>query len=83
MKVRKSLVLGCMTVALCFAATMASAGDVFEGYDVVHDTNGNVVTSTFGYCVHTRWQSNTGECMAKAEPKPVVREPMPEPRVYK
>jgi OOP family OmpA-OmpF porin len=34
-------------------------------HDVVHDTRGNVVTSTNGNCVITKWESNRDECNGK------------------
>ena len=67
-------------------ASGAAARDLFTEYDVVHDTNGNIVMNTHEHCVHTNSKSGLAECDVKAPqpaPAPARMEPRPEPRMYK
>lgn len=48
--------------ALLLAASANAATAVQQ--KVVHSTNGNVVTNTFGNCVVTKWDATSNECNA-------------------
>ena len=58
-KVSLLAVVGAMLVPAAYAAES-------NFQDVVHDVRGNVVTSTNGNCVLTRWESKTDACVGGA-----------------
>lgn len=83
MTLKRQVALALVAGSVVSFASIASAEDVFQGQDVVHDARGNVVTSTSGYCVHTKWTSGNSECGTPAR-APVAPAPRaPEPRIYK
>lgn len=50
------------TVGAVMIASQAVAGPA-DVRDVVKDTNGHIVTNTFGNCVRTKWTSGMDGCM--------------------
>lgn len=56
--IKKASLLATLGGALLLP-TAASAGGM---YDTVRDSNGNVVTSTNGNCVYTKWEVNSNNC---------------------
>jgi outer membrane protein OmpA-like peptidoglycan-associated protein len=60
---KKASLLAAVGVMLAPAASFAAPGGSF--HDVVKDARGNVVTSTNGNCVETKWMSNKDECKGR------------------
>lgn len=60
---KKASMLAAVGVMLAPAAVFAADGP----HDVVKDARGNIVTSTNGNCVITRWESNVDECNGKVK----------------
>ncbi len=61
-KFKTSTILAAASVVLLAASAGARGPANFE--KVVHSTNGNVVTNTFGNCVVTKWDATSNECNA-------------------
>ncbi len=60
--IKKAMLLATVGVMLVPAASFAAATSY---HDVVKDARGNVVVSTNGNCVITRWEGATDECGGK------------------
>lgn len=60
--IKKASLLASVAVMLAPAVSFAGASSY---NDVVKDVRGNVVVSTNGNCVETRWESATNECAGK------------------
>jgi len=71
----KLLVLTSMLTAGLAAASFAEAPD---NRDAVHSNNGQLVRSTNGNCVRTKWQAAGDECQP---PAPIVAAPIPATRL--
>jgi outer membrane protein OmpA-like peptidoglycan-associated protein len=54
----------CLLATVSFA--LSSAAYAAPAFDVVKDTNRNIVKNTFGNCVITKWDSVGDECTGKA-----------------
>ncbi len=59
----KLLLAGCLLLA---ATGVSNAGA--NNHDVVRDSNGNIVHSTSGDCVHTQWMNDYDACAQESAP---------------